>query len=622
MEHRLKFDESDQSATSGSGCGSKHVVQTKLVLRNKLETFQACSTQYELNRDLAIWASLDLEPFMFVEKEGMKYFVEKNFPMLTLPSRSTVSRGALYDVYDVVASKVKEQLQEINGYALCVMMDGWTDKYKRYPYLGIRVAYVNNAWDYCISTISLKVLEKHTAENMASHIREELSEYGVSLPMVQLFTTHDGAANMMRTSMLLRSAHAQHCVAHSLHLLIMNDGINKIPELVDILMRCKAAVIKLDSKCYIVDNERAKTQDRQVLDSMLEKISASQRVLQADEDIDLEMSCDDMTDITECESDGNMTAARQRTHRTPKQSCITRWNSVLEMIDSILCLWKEFNEALKVNGDKELCLTEEDKLLLIELQKFLLPFRDLTELVSAEKPHLALIPLIIKEVTDATRRTPRDSAPIIDLKDAVKSRICHRIKTTDTVVIATLLDPSMRRLVDRSQDEKKMLLRAHAKSAVEFKNLKMSQNVEDDPIASTSGNTHSAQTDVSSRPQNSESQQKSKKLKLLEKFSAPDCEELDRKIEDEVDAYMHMHMNDTDENPLLFWKTHQQSFPNLSILARNYLSISASSVPVEAMFSSAGLLLNVKRSSMAPYRANILTVIHDNYKRFFPVSRY
>jgi len=353
---------------------------------------------------------------------------------------------------------------------------------------------------------------------------------------------------------------------------------------------------------------------------MLEKISASERVLQADEDIDLEMSCDDMTDITECDSDENMTAARQRTHRTPKQSCITRWNSALEMIDSILCLWKEFNEALKVNGDKEHCLTEEDKLLLIELQKFLSPFRDLTELVSAEKPHLALIPLITNEVTDATRRTPTDSAPIIDLKDAVKSRICHRIKITDTVVIATLLDPSMRRLVDRSHDEKKMLLCARTKSAVEFKNLKTVQNVEDDPIASTSGNTHSAQTDypVSSRPQNSESQPKSKKLKLLEKFTAPDREELDRKIEDEVDAYLHMHMNDTDENPLLFWKSHQQSFPNLSILARNYLSISASSVPVEAMFSSAGRLLNVKRSSMAPYRANILTVIHDNYKRFSP----
>ena len=68
-------------------------------------------------------------------------------------------------------------------------------------------------------------------------------------------------------------------------------------------------------------------------------------------------------------------------------------------------------------------------------------------------------------------------------------------------------------------------------------------------------------------------------------------------------------------------KSQQQTFPYLSCLARNYLSASASSVPVEAMFSTCGLILNQKRSSMAPYRANILSVIHDNYPKFFPINR-
>ena len=46
----------------------------------------------------------------------------------------------------------------------------------------------------------------------------------------------------------------------------MNDGINKIPQLVDLVHRCKTAVVKLDSKC-IVDNKRDKTDDRRVMDS-------------------------------------------------------------------------------------------------------------------------------------------------------------------------------------------------------------------------------------------------------------------------------------------------------------------------------------------------------------------
>ena len=33
------------------------------------------------------------------------------------------------------------------------------------------------------------------------------------------------------------------------------------------------------------------------------------------------------------------------------------------------------------------------------------------------------------------------------------------------------------------------------------------------------------------------------------------------------------------------------------------------------------LILNHKRSSMAPYHANILSVIHDNYPKFFPINR-
>jgi hypothetical protein len=42
---------------------------------------------------------------------------------------------------------------------------------------------------------------------------------------------------------------------------------------------------------------------------------------------------------------------------------------------------------------------------------------------------------------------------------------------------------------------------------------------------------------------------------------------------------------------------------------------------IEQMFSSTGLVLNSKRSSLAPYRANIVSVIHNNYTTFFPIIR-
>ena len=85
------------------------------------------------------------------------------------------------------------------------------------------------------------------------------------------------------------------------------------------------------------------------------------------------------------------------------------------------------------------------------------------------------------------------------------------------------------------------------------------------------------------------------------------------KIESEVNTYVHLQLADNEENPPAFWRKQEGNYPNLSVLAKCYLSISASSVPVEAMFSTCGLILHSKRSSMAPHRANMVSVIHDNY---------
>ena len=49
--------------------------------------------------------------------------------------------------------------------------------------------------------------------------------------------------------------------------------------------------------------------------------------------------------------------------------------------------------------------------------------------------------------------------------------------------------------------------------------------------------------------------------------------------------------------------------PNLSLLASNYLIASATGGLVEDLFSTCGLILNVKRSSMASFCASIIIVV-------------
>ena len=48
-------------------------------------------------------------------------------------------------------------------------------------------------------------------------------------------------------------------------------------------------------------------------------------------------------------------------------------------------------------------------------------------------------------------------------------------------------------------------------------------------------------------------------------------------------------------------------------MAKINTGISSGSVPVESLFSLAGFLLTFKQSMRAPYKAEMVTFVHDNY---------
>jgi len=68
------------------------------------------------------------------------------------------------------------------------------------------------------------------------------------------------------------------------------------------------------------------------------------------------------------------------------------------------------------------------------------------------------------------------------------------------------------------------------------------------------------------------------------------------------------------ENVLLYWRDNSAKLPMLSQLAVLYLGTSASSVPVESLFSVTGLVVNSRRSSMQPCNLNKMVFLHDNFQ--------
>jgi hypothetical protein len=306
----------EQASTSAATVRRQLSIQQSLFAGKDRESKPA-ETQFELSRDLCRMMCVDLMPFSTVSGRGFIAFCRKNLPSMTLPDESTLSRGALYDLYCALKVSVKTDIQKAltDGGCLCLMFDGWTDRYHGRPYLGLRVAFVNpETWMAEVKTISVKVVSSHTGEELANHIRTELDDFGIQRDAT-IYSTHDGAKNMMKCSRLLEVEGITHCVAHSIHLLLTVDTLNKNTDATDLITKCKNIVTRLHFKGGILADEAAKLTDRIVMVDLLAKIEAAKLVLDADEQVALLPADDD---------DDKQTGETHHRHTTLKQEVPTR----------------------------------------------------------------------------------------------------------------------------------------------------------------------------------------------------------------------------------------------------------------------------------------------------------
>jgi hypothetical protein len=65
-----------------------------------------------------------------------------------------------------------------------------------------------------------------------------------------------------------------------------------------------------------------------------------------------------------------------------------------------------------------------------------------------------------------------------------------------------------------------------------------------------------------------------------------------------IGTYIGEECDTSDANPLLYWKENENKFPILAKLATKYLSVPASSAPVERLFSIASKVFRPDRMRM------------------------
>ena len=261
-------------------------------------------------------------------------------------------------------------------------------------------------------------------------------------------------------------------------------------------------------------------------------------------------------------------------------------------------------EALKRTGNVDLLFTIFERNLMKELRDFLKPFKSYTDAVSGCEAHLSLRYMIKHHILKVATTTAQDHSTIKALKLKIRNNLERRFPISTSVQIACLLEPGMKDSLDMVEQEKIKLLQdaIDLLPEIEVPDLDLSAS---DPLESTE------QLELSEEESNLQ-----KKRRLLEIFEEDRKDAPTNSAHFEVADYLSRKIFSPAElvDPLAFWRKNYREFPRLARLARQYLGISPSSVPVENMFSTTGLLLNNKRSSLAPHRVNYLSFIHDNYK--------
>jgi len=570
------------------------------------------SASASLNEALLKWLAMDNLPFSTVDTPAFRELFLRQLPKINLPSSDTLRLSTLPNVYSTMKTTVARML--FSASTLCLMFDGWSDKHNARHFLGIRASIITDNWVSMVLTLSCKQCPQDTA-GIKEHIAAELYDLGLTPDVLKdklVFTTHDGASVMLKTSRLLNSKYSQHCCSHALHLLLMTDGINKIPALRELLRRCKNIVTKLHFGGDIVEQEMQKTCATETVDKLCSQIAHAFEIVSCDNNMPIS-SNDNGTEALVTDNVNVEYPTLDRAYRRLQQEVVTRWNSAVEMINSLFTRKNEVNEALKRTGNHNLLLKTLDWNTLSQLSGFLTGFKTLTEVASEGTVGLSIVPLIRAKVTAACRACDTDVDEMAELKRRILAGLDVRFQLNDFILAATLLDPASKNKkylnmnVERKRD---LLLRAIQKA--QWGMVVTSVGPESPSVAAGAsisasedgGGTCKAEEDQMAKPT------KPKRLCVMEDFEDDNSEE---DVVSAVMQYLSSNEKPTDEelaDPLLYWKNSKCTA--LANVARIYLTANASSVPCEAMFSVCGMVLNGRRSSLAPHTFNRLIFIHEN----------
>lgn len=287
------------------------------------------------------------------------------------------------------------------------------------------------------------------------------------------------------------------------------------------------------------------------------------------------------------------------------QDVPTRWNSTYYMIQRFLELKNVVSDILICHKAAPPMLTGAELNIASSLLNILRPLEAATKEISADKycTSSKVIPLVHCMLSKLKSQTHAIDEPLVmEVHKLILKEINKRmgaIEHVSSLAIATLLDPRFKKL--HFEDPI-----ACANAIQKIKDMMKSDVAEEKQTESDSDNSDKTSEEFSLWSDHHTLVRQNWKLNKTEES-----------VLDELSVYLRTPVGRLNENPLEIWSDYKQEFSTLYKIAYKYLTLVASSVPSERLFSKASQVLNQQRNRIQGKRVNKIIFLQSLEKKYW-----
>ena len=518
------------------------------------------SKQESLTKNVMGFIIGTVQPLSIIEDPDFINMINGFDERYKIPCTKTL-KDRIFTAYEAGKDMLKNQFMQIQHISLT--LDSWSSP-PHLPYLGITAHWITSKFEPQEVLLSMEELPyPHSAYEIRDHLSDLLNEWELSSKITVIVT--DNASNMKKACNYMEIERIP-CSAHTLQLSI-GKGLDTIKILIN---KCKLLISFLSA-----DKKKQQLKESQIY-------LYRQQEMQETEEL-LEKKADNLICL-------NMVKANN-----------TRWNSTLYAFQRLIILkpaismlkaslLSDMSLYIRKEGERleELYLTVYEWKVINEIVELLSPFEEATRLLSGIKyptigfTYPSMYNLRDKLETDFDLLETNDAR---NCRDVILEDIITRWEfPQDLCLKGSFFDPRFKSL-DFISSQDHIINQLKEEYEILKQDITPILSDRDTDKLTTMGNFWKKKNAKITAPINDEFQH------YLNVLELPALEEYD---------------------PFLWWATNKNQYPILHQIAMKYISIPATSVPSERLFSDAKNLITPQRTRLDSFLINQLMFLKRN----------